>query len=105
MKYWLEKNSLKCYNKNGCLLRIETTINNPDLPGLKFKKPACKRVQPLQAYYWYGVQCNNRYLETINDIDINSLSSGDFDKYQQIITTEKGKKVAAPDLRKKNNSS
>lgn len=40
IKHWLEKNSIKCYNKSGCLLRIETTINNPDLPGLKLKKPS-----------------------------------------------------------------
>ena len=56
IKHWLEKNSIKCYNKSGCLLRVETTINNPDLPGLKLKKPACN----LQAYYWYGLKCNSR---------------------------------------------
>jgi hypothetical protein len=53
IKHWLEGNSVKCYNKSGCLLRIETTINKPDLPGLKLKKLACN----LQAYYWYGVGC------------------------------------------------
>ena len=33
----LEGNSIKYYNKSSCLLRVETTINKPDLPGLKLK--------------------------------------------------------------------
>jgi len=32
--------SRKRKDKSGCLLRVETTINKPDLPGLKLKKPA-----------------------------------------------------------------
>jgi DNA-binding PadR family transcriptional regulator len=96
IKHWLEKNSIKCYNKGGCLLRVETTINNPDLPGLKLKKPACN----LQAYYWYGYSCNSRYLNTLSNIDLSSISSEVFDKYQQTFVTEKGLKVPAPDLRK-----
>jgi len=97
IKHWLENNSIKCYNKSGCLLRVETTINNPDLPGLKLKKPACN----LQAYYWYGLKCNNRYLNTLCDIDIDSLTTEIYEKYQQAIVTDKGVRVAAPDLRKK----
>ncbi len=96
IKHWLEGNSIKCYNKSGCLLRVETTINKPGLPGLKLKKPACN----LQAYYWYGHACNSRYLTTLADIDISSLSTEDFEKYQQTIITEKGLRIAAPDLRK-----
>jgi len=97
IKHWLEKNSIKCYNKSGCLLRVETTINNPDLPGLKLKKSACN----LQAYYWYGLKCNIRYFNTLADIDVNSLTTDVYEKYQQAIVTENGVRVAAPDLRKK----
>lgn len=97
IKHWLEKNSIKCYNKSGCLLRVETTINNPGLPGLKLKKPACN----LQAYYWYGLKCNSRYFNTLGDIDINSLTNEVYEKYQLPIVTEKGIRVAAPDLRKR----
>lgn len=97
IKHWLENNSIKCYNKSGCLLRVETTINNPDLPGLKLKKPACN----LQAYYWYGLKCNSRYLNTLCDIDIHSLSTEIYEKYQKAIVTDNGVRVAAPDLRKK----
>jgi hypothetical protein len=95
IKHWLEKNSVKGYNKGDCLLRIETTINNPELPGLKLKKPACN----LQAYYWYGLGCNSRYLFTILDVDISSLSTDVHQKYQQTLVTSKGAKVPAPDLR------
>ena len=96
IKHYLEKNSIKCYNKSGCLLRVETTINKLDLPGLKLKKPAIN----LMAYYWYGYKCNSRYLETIADIDISFISQNDIREYQQTVTTEKGYKIPAPDLRK-----
>ncbi len=97
IKHWLENNSIKCYNKSGCLLRVETTINNPGLPGLKLKKPACN----LQAYYWYGLKCNSRYLYTLADIDITSISTDMYEEFQLPIVTKKGVKIAAPDLRKK----
>ena len=96
IKHWLEKNSIKCYNKNGCLLRVETTINKPDLPGLKLKKPAIN----LMAYFWYGLQSNSRYIETISNIDISFLNEGILRKYQDSVTNSKGVRIAAPDLRK-----
>lgn len=95
IKHWLERSSIKCYNKSGCLLRVETTINNPELPGLKLKKQACR----LQAYYWYGLKCNSRYFDIISDIDIQTISTEVYQKYQKAIVTEKGVRVAAPDLR------
>ncbi|MCK5677774.1 MAG: hypothetical protein KAH72_04800 [Flavobacteriaceae bacterium] len=101
IKHWLEKNSIKCYNKNGCLLRVETTINKPDLPGLKLKKPAIN----LMAYFWYGLQSNSRYIETISDIDISILDEEIFRKYQDSLTNSRincgsNYQIAAPDLRK-----
>lgn len=96
IKHWLEGNSVKCYNKSGCLLRVETTINKPDLPGLKLKKPAIN----LMAYLWYGLGCNSRYIETILDIDLAVLDEDVYKKYQTPILNKKGVRVAAPDLRK-----
>jgi len=96
IKHWLEGNSIKCYNKSGCLLRVETTINKPELPGLKLKKPAIN----LMAYFRYGLSSNNRYIETIGDIDISNFDDGTMRKYQESILNSKGIKVAAPDLRK-----
>ena len=96
IKHWLEGNSIKCYNKSGCLLRVETTINKPDLPGLKLKKPAIN----LMAYFWYGLQSNSRYIETISDIDISILNEEVYKKYQAPFKSAKGVKIPAPDLRK-----
>lgn len=96
LKHFLEKNSIKLYNKNGCLLRVETTINKPDLPGLKLKKPAIN----LMAYYWYGFGCNSRYLDTVSDIDISFLDDEVMQLFNQSFINEKGYKIAAPDLRK-----
>lgn len=96
IKHWLEGNSIKCYNKSGCLLRVETTINKPDLPGLKLKKPAIN----LMAYYWYGLGSNSRYIETISDIDITILDDEVYRKYQDPIKNLRGVRIAAPDLRK-----
>ena len=78
------------------MLRVETTINNSELPGLKLKKQACH----LQAYYWYGLGCNSRYLNTLADIDMNSPTSELYEKYQKPVVNAKGVRVAAPDLRK-----
>lgn len=96
IKHWLEGNSVKCYNKSGCLLRVETTINKPDLPGLKLKKPAIH----LMAYFWYGLGCNSRYIETILDVDLRILNDDVYRKYKDSITNKQGVKIAAPDLRK-----
>ncbi len=96
LKHFLEKNSIKMYNKSGCLLRVETTINKPELPGLKLKKPAIN----LMAYYWYGFGCNSRYLNTVSDIDISLLDEKEMQLYNQSFINEKGHKIAAPDLRK-----
>jgi hypothetical protein len=96
IKHWLEGNSIKCYNKSGCLLRVETTINKPDLPGLKLKKPAIN----LMAYLRYGLSSNNRYIETVGDIDVSSFDDSIMRKYQDPVLNSKGVRVAAPDLRK-----
>jgi len=95
IKHWCKGNSIKCYNKSGCLLRVETTINKPDLPGLKLKKQACN----LQAYYWYGFDCNSRYFNTIGNIDISYLNTDNFEKYQSAVYTKNGTRIAAPDFR------
>jgi hypothetical protein len=93
-KFWIQGNSIKMYNKGGYLLRIETTINNPRLPGAKLQKP----IFELKGYYWYGFGCNNRYFNAISEIDATLL--GDYEnEFTTAVHTEKGKRVAAPDLR------
>jgi hypothetical protein len=93
-KHWIQGNSIKMYNKGGYLLRVETTINNPRLPGAKLQKP----IFELKGYYWYGFGCNNRFFNAISKIDATLL--GDYEnEFTNAVYTDKGKRVAAPDLR------
>jgi hypothetical protein len=94
IKHWFKGNSIKMYNKGGRLLRVETTINNPRLPGAKLQKPLCY----LQGYYWYGIRCNDRFCDTLAQVDISQLNNSQ-EIYRRAIVTEKGKRIAAPDLR------
>jgi hypothetical protein len=94
IKHWFKGNSIKMYNKGGYLLRVETTINNSGLPGAKLHKPLCY----LQGYYWYGLGCNNRFFETLSEVDTSQLSNKQT-FYNQAILNERGKRIAAPDLR------
>ena len=93
-KHWIQGNSIKMYNKGGYLLRVETTINNPRLPGAKLQKP----IFEIKGYYWYGFGCNNRFFAAIAKIDASLL--GDYEnEFTNAVYTEKGKRVAAPDQR------
>jgi len=93
-KHWIQGNSIKMYNKGGYLLRVETTINNPRLPGAKLQKP----IFELKGYYWYGFGCNNRFFDAIAKIDATLL--GDYEnEFTTAVYTNKGKRVAAPDQR------
>jgi hypothetical protein len=94
VKHWIGGNSIKMYNKGGYLLRIETTINNPGLPGAKLQKP----VYEIKGYYWYGHGCNNRFLEALSEVDVSQLNDNQA-KYTQTVVTQTGKRIPAPDLR------
>lgn len=94
VKHWIQGNSIKMYNKGGYLLRVETTINNPRLPGAKLQKP----IFELKGYYWYGFGCNNRFFNALATIDTSLL--GDYEnEFTTAVYTKKGKRVAAPDQR------
>jgi hypothetical protein len=96
VKHWIQGNSIKMYNKGGYLLRVETTINNPGLPGATLHKP----LFDIKGYYWYGHGCNNRFLEALSEVDSSQLNDTS-SKYTEALITEKGKRIAAPDLRQK----
>ncbi len=59
-----------------------------------------KGILYLQALYWRGLECNQRYFEYCNQININTVSDEQLDNLKQTITKSNGKNVAAPDLRK-----
>ena len=48
VKHWVEENSIKMYNKQGSVLRIETTINNPRR--LKVRRTATRKGQRCKAW-------------------------------------------------------
>ena len=96
IKHWYKGNSIKMYNKGGYLLRVETTINNPGLPGQKLKKD----LRYLASYMWYGIGVNNRYFETIANTDAGLVSPEVKEKLTQTVLNKSGKKIAAIDLRK-----
>ncbi|MBI5788307.1 MAG: hypothetical protein HZA78_05580 [Candidatus Schekmanbacteria bacterium] len=60
-----------------------------------------KPVIHLWEYLQYGEKCNQRLLTCFSNVDVASLAENEMDKLNQPVITEKGKKIAAPDLRKK----
>lgn len=77
IKHWVNQNSLKMYDKEGCILRIETTINNPrsfrvlrevtrdGQPALawqKMRKGICDMPRRAQV----SLAANSRYLEALS---------------------------------------
>jgi hypothetical protein len=79
VKFWLDKNSIKIYDKNS-VLRIETTINNanafkirnPNKQGTKEWVPMGKSFSNLYRYAEVAKACNLRYLESINSVNRNN---------------------------------
>ena len=97
IKHWIQGNSIKMYNKSGYMFRVETTINNSGLPGVKLKKP----IRCMRGHYWYGLGCNNRFFSTIADADANNfVDNPEIENLNKSILTEKGQRIAAVDLRK-----
>jgi hypothetical protein len=81
VKHWVEENSIKMYDKQGSVLRIETTINNPR----RFKVyrwgtrqgKRCQAWLPLRKAIidlpWLVQICqaaNQRYLEALADVEV-----------------------------------
>jgi len=84
------------YNKSGSFIRVETTINNPKSLGHKLQKPAIF----LQAYLWFGIGCNDRFYNCCAEIDCASIPDEQTEQFTKPVFDDKGKKIAAPDLRK-----
>ena len=79
IKHWVEENSIKMYDKQGCVLRIETTINNPrrfkvyretHRHGQKTTRwiPMRKGIADLYRRVEVSRQANTRYLEALSVI-------------------------------------
>lgn len=79
VKFYLDKNSIKIYDKYS-VLRIETTINNanafkipnPNKQGTKKWVPMGKSLSNIYRYAEVTKACNLRYLESINSVNRNN---------------------------------
>jgi hypothetical protein len=76
IKHWVEENSIKMYDKEGSVLRIETTINNPRR--FKVRRPATRNGRPCMGWIpmrksvadisrraELGLAANGRYVEAL----------------------------------------
>jgi hypothetical protein len=85
VKHWVEENSLKMYDKQGSVLRIETTINNPRR--FKVYRWAERHGRRCQAWLpmrkavtdlpWLVQVCqaaNQRYLEALADVEVTQTA-------------------------------
>jgi len=90
VKHWLNRNSIKVYNKNGSILRIETTINHTrDFkvfrpPADDVRRPASwlpmrKGVSDLHRRCELSDQCNERYGEALASAQVQ-------EKLQEVVT-------------------
>jgi hypothetical protein len=83
IKHWVEENSIKMYDKQGSILRIETTINNPRR--FKVRRPATRRgrrcmgwipmrksVADIQRRVELCRAANERYLEALGVVGESS---------------------------------
>jgi hypothetical protein len=97
VKHWVEENSIKMYDKEGCVLRIETTINNPRR--LKVRRMATRKGQRRQA--WLPMRkgvvdfqrraeicraANGRYLEALGAVGESSPTRQLLDPVSKRIT-------------------
>lgn len=80
VKHALNRNSVKMYDKQGSVLRVETTINDArdmksyrakegDPQGKKGWRPLRKGVSDLHRRSQISQQCNERYLESLAAVD------------------------------------
>lgn len=103
VKHWVGKNSIKLYDKQGCVLRPETTINDP--AGFKVFRP--KQGEPRGPKQWRGLRkgiadlnrraelsqaANERYVDALAAVDL-STSLGELLRHTSRPTTYNGKRV------------
>lgn len=79
VKFFLDKNSIKIYDKYS-VLRVETTINNanafkirnPNKQGTKKWVPMGKSLSNIYRYVEVAKACNLRYFDSINSVNRNN---------------------------------
>jgi hypothetical protein len=103
VKHWVGKNSIKLYDKQGCVLRPETTINDPkgfkvfrpkqgDPRGKKQWLPLRKGIADLHRRAAVSQAANERYVDALAAVDL-STSLGELLRQACRPTTYNGKRV------------
>lgn len=103
VKHWVGKNSIKLYDKQGCVLRPETTINDPngfkvfrpkegDPRANKQWRPLRKGIADLHRRAEVSQAANERYVDALAAVDV-STSLGELLRQTCRATTYKGKRV------------
>ncbi len=104
-KHALNANSIKMYDKQGSVLRVETTINNPrdmrvyrtkenDPDGQSEWQPMRKGVSDLHRRAEVSQAANERYLETLANVEHTAPLQASLDKVCRP-TTLNGRRVRA----------
>jgi len=99
LRHWVEENSIKMYDKQGCVLRVETTINNPGR--FKVRRWVTREGRPCLA--WVALRkgiadmarraeiaraANERYLEALSVVGIPAPTHEVLDPIQRPITQD-----------------
>jgi len=100
VKFSLDKNSLKMYDKTS-VLRVETTINNSNAfkirnPNTLAKKkwvPMGKSISNMYRYAQIGKACNMRYLNSLTSVDRDNEMDKEIEKLCNSIETKLSKKA------------
>jgi hypothetical protein len=99
IKHWVEENSIKMYDKEGSVLRVETTINNPRRfrvlqrvirkgnPCLEWI-PMRKSVADTSRRAELGLAANERYLEALGVVGVPAPTRHLLDPVSKPITRE-----------------
>jgi len=95
IKFTLDKNSLKMYDKTS-VLRLETTINNSNAfkirnPNKHAKKkwvPMGKSISNMYRYAEVGRACNLRYLNSLTSVDRDKEMDKEIEKLRKSIETK-----------------
>lgn len=95
IKHWVHENSIKMYDKAGYLLRIETTINNPDRFKVRRRRPSDGRldwlplrrgIADMRRRAAIGRAANVRYLDALSVVGESTPSHHLLDPVSQRVT-------------------
>jgi hypothetical protein len=94
LKHWVHENSIKMYDKAGSVLRIETTINNPDRFTVRRKNaqhhltwlPLRRGIADMRRRAAIGRAANARYLDALSVVGESTPSHHLLDPVSQRVT-------------------